>query len=64
MVRVSKGAGTPLGRWGAGEREGSFARDGTAIRSDGSGWGQSPDRARAGGMQRERAAGFLAKRAV
>ncbi len=47
-----------------GGREGSLVRDGTAIRSDGSGWGQFPDRARAGGMQRERAAGSLAKIAV
>ena len=48
---------------GAGRAK-SPASDGTAIRSDGSVWVQCPGRAKAGGMQRERAAGSFAKIAV
>lgn len=57
------GAGTPAKSMGAGRAK-SPASDGTAKCSDGSGWVQCPGGAKAGGMQRERAAGSLAKIAV
>ncbi len=56
----ASGAGTPRRRWVQGER--SLPASGQAvIRWMALEWGRSPGRARAGGMQRGRAAGPLAK---